>query len=98
MKTMIPLALWKLIGRLSIIKELRPLGLWLRDRGFARNAHLEWDTRKENGEFWEFHGWRIGPFVVPFGEPRRNRIMEWTTPQVIAVWKLLDDRSWPRLF
>lgn len=79
---------WMQLGNSQLVQLLRPLGFWLRDRGLARQVHRIWDTRATNGQYWEMHGWAVGPFVVPFHAPRRNSLEEMTTPQVLEMWDL----------
>lgn len=87
---------WEQLGRSALVRLLWPIGVWLRDKGLARHVHRVWDTRKTNGQYWEMFAWAIGPVVVPFSEPRRNQIEEWTTPRVLELWKALERRPFAR--
>jgi hypothetical protein len=84
---------WMQLGKSALVRFLRPLGIWLRDKRLARHVHRIWDTRSTNGQYWEMYAWSIGPLVIPFSAPRRNQIEEWTTPRVLALWKAFDRQS-----
>jgi len=80
---------WERFANSWAVRLLRPLGLWLLNRRLVSHVHFEWDLREETGEFWELYGWRAGPIIIPFSGPRRNSVMEMTTPEVLAIWKQL---------
>jgi hypothetical protein len=76
---------WVRLGGSWVVRVLRPAGLWLRDKGWAKHVYRVWDRREVNGEYWEMFGWRIGRMVIPFSGPRRNRLKEMTTPQTLQL-------------
>lgn len=83
------LRFFQILGDSLLVERLRPGALWLRDNGYTKQAHLIWDHRSTTGQYWELFGCRIGPVVWPFSAPRRNKIEEWTTPRVLALWQKL---------
>ena len=83
---------WAQLGSSALVRLLWPIGIWLRDKGFARHVHRVWDTRSTNGQYWEMYAWAIGPVVVPFSAPYRNQIEEWTTPRVLKLWQAFERR------
>lgn len=78
---------WIRLGNSTLVRVLRPLGFWLRDKGIAQHVHRVWDTRESNGQYWEMHAWALGALVIPFSAPRRNGLEEMTSKVVLEIWK-----------
>lgn len=82
---------WMRLGGGWLARLLRPLGLWLCDRGYAKQVRRTWNYT--NGQFWEMHAWQVGPLVVPFSPLFRNKLEEITTPEILAFWMSTPIRS-----